>query len=153
MFFFVKDLVDDKRITIEYCHTHKMIADVFTKPLQGRLFRTLRSVTLGRISVSEFMKNHPNMSASKERVGNWVITYEAGYTSQTLIFPSIYESTIFHNFPLYVWLLNRWMKFCLFSNVLFAVYFCKHVLNFCLLLVIWMWVKWDEKSSHSFKII
>ena len=69
-YFFVKDLVDDKRITIEYCHTHKMIADFFTKPLQGRLFRALRSVILGHISVSEFMKNHPNMSASKERVGN-----------------------------------------------------------------------------------
>lgn len=34
-YFFVKDRVDNKEFAIEYCPTKEMIADYFTKPLQG----------------------------------------------------------------------------------------------------------------------
>jgi hypothetical protein len=39
-YFFVKDQVDSKRVRIEHCPTADMIADYFTKPLQGAPFRS-----------------------------------------------------------------------------------------------------------------
>ena len=65
-YFYVKDLVDKGRIKIKYCPTHKMLADFFTKPLQGNLFRTMKRVILGQEPLShldEYMT-----SSSKERV-------------------------------------------------------------------------------------
>jgi hypothetical protein len=41
-FFFAKDRVDSGEIKLEYCPTADMVADIFTKPLQGELFRKLR---------------------------------------------------------------------------------------------------------------
>jgi Reverse transcriptase (RNA-dependent DNA polymerase) len=41
-YFFITDRVADKDLTIEYCPTKEMLADYFTKPLQGALFRKLR---------------------------------------------------------------------------------------------------------------
>jgi hypothetical protein len=41
-FFFVKDRVDKGEFTIEYCPTECMLADYFTKPLQGALFTKFR---------------------------------------------------------------------------------------------------------------
>ena len=40
-YFFVKDMVDKKLVRVLYCPTGKMLADLFTKPLQGSLFRFL----------------------------------------------------------------------------------------------------------------
>jgi len=40
-YFFVTDNVERKKMTIEYCPTGDMIADYFTKPLQGSPFRKL----------------------------------------------------------------------------------------------------------------
>ena len=37
-YFFVKDMVDKKLVQVLYCPTDKMLADFFTKPLQGSLF-------------------------------------------------------------------------------------------------------------------
>jgi hypothetical protein len=41
-YFYVKDHVDNRTITIEHCPTNDMVADFFTKPLQGHLFKRLR---------------------------------------------------------------------------------------------------------------
>ena len=41
-FFFIKDRVSLKEILIEYCPTAEMVADFFTKPLQGKQFDKLR---------------------------------------------------------------------------------------------------------------
>jgi hypothetical protein len=41
-YFFIKDQVDSKRVKIEHCPTADMMADFFTKPLQGTQFRKLR---------------------------------------------------------------------------------------------------------------
>jgi hypothetical protein len=41
-YFFVSDRVKNGEMRIEYCPTDEMIADFFTKPLQGSLFRKLR---------------------------------------------------------------------------------------------------------------
>ena len=45
-FFFAKDRVASGEIKVEYCPTEDMLADLFTKPLQGELFRKLRALLL-----------------------------------------------------------------------------------------------------------
>ena len=40
-YFFVKDCMASNEIQIEYCPTEDMIADFFTKPLQGKQFYKL----------------------------------------------------------------------------------------------------------------
>ena len=45
--FFVKDRVDKKEVKVEYCPSRLMLADFFTKPLQGVLFEKFRSVIMG----------------------------------------------------------------------------------------------------------
>jgi hypothetical protein len=42
-YFFVKDRIDSKEIELRYIGTEEMIADFFTKPLQGALFISMRS--------------------------------------------------------------------------------------------------------------
>jgi len=46
-YFFVKDRVEQKEFRIEYCSTNDMIADYFTKPLQGKQFLRFREVIMG----------------------------------------------------------------------------------------------------------
>jgi hypothetical protein len=67
-YFFVKDRVDKKEIEILYCPTEQMLADYFTKPLQGSLFRKFRRVIMGYDPIS-ILKEFPS-SKMKERVGN-----------------------------------------------------------------------------------
>jgi hypothetical protein len=42
-FFFIKDRITSEGLTIKYCPTKCMLADYYTKPLQGSLFRKLRA--------------------------------------------------------------------------------------------------------------
>ena len=46
-YFFIKDRVDSQELIIEYLPTEEMIADFFTKPLQGEMFKKLRDKILG----------------------------------------------------------------------------------------------------------
>jgi hypothetical protein len=46
-YFFIKDRIDNEELKIEYLPTEDMIADFFTKPLQGDLFKKLRDKVLG----------------------------------------------------------------------------------------------------------
>jgi KUP system potassium uptake protein len=41
-FYFVKDRIESGEICVEYCPSEEMIADFFTKPLQGALFIRIR---------------------------------------------------------------------------------------------------------------
>jgi len=68
-YFFVKDRVDRKEIEISYCPTASMLADFFTKPLQGTLFKTFRSVIMGHEDISVLFKLH----RIQERVGKDII--------------------------------------------------------------------------------
>jgi hypothetical protein len=65
-YFFLKDRVARGEVDILYCPTEMMIADFFTKPLQGALFRKLKSVIMGEIDVKTFLAMS---SGPKERVG------------------------------------------------------------------------------------
>jgi hypothetical protein len=41
-YYFITDHIAKQELTVEYCPTKEMLADFFTKPLQGSLFRALR---------------------------------------------------------------------------------------------------------------
>lgn len=45
-YFFVTDRIQAKELTVEYCPTGDMWADVFTKPLQGAAFAKFRKLIL-----------------------------------------------------------------------------------------------------------
>ena len=46
-YFWVKDKVDQGEVRVEYLPTHLMVADFFTKPLVGALFKKLRNYVMG----------------------------------------------------------------------------------------------------------
>ena len=43
-FFYVKERIEADDIRIEKCHTSTMVADIFTKPLTGALYRSIRTL-------------------------------------------------------------------------------------------------------------
>jgi len=47
-YFYVKDLLERGIVKIEHCCAEDMIADFFTKPLQGRKFKIMRDLILNR---------------------------------------------------------------------------------------------------------
>jgi hypothetical protein len=47
-FFWIKENLEDLHIKVRHCRTLKMLADFFTKPLQGSLFRLFRDIILGK---------------------------------------------------------------------------------------------------------
>ena len=66
-YFFVKDRVDKGELEIKYCNTKRMLADFFTKPLQGLQFRLLRDIVMGYRHVND-LKNM--VFSPEERVEN-----------------------------------------------------------------------------------
>ena len=54
---------------VQHCPTKRMLADFFTKPLQGALFNRFRSILLGHHKVADL---DVPPSPSKERVGGAV---------------------------------------------------------------------------------
>jgi hypothetical protein len=65
-YFFIKDRVQIEGITIRHCPTLQMLADFFTKPLQGSLFKVFRDVILGYKHISILSPTSPVMH--EERV-------------------------------------------------------------------------------------
>jgi hypothetical protein len=51
-YFFITDHAKRHDIRIVHCPTADMLADFFTKPLQGSLFRKFRSILLGETHIS-----------------------------------------------------------------------------------------------------
>ena len=51
-YFFVKDRVDKGEVKVEYCPMLQMLADFFTKPLQGALYNKFRDVIMGYKHIS-----------------------------------------------------------------------------------------------------
>jgi hypothetical protein len=52
-YFFIKQYVEENQIKVEYIKTTDMVADIFTKPLQGEQFVRLRDKILGLLPMSE----------------------------------------------------------------------------------------------------
>ena len=65
-FFWVKDRVEKKEVEIKYCPTTLMLADYFTKPLQGNVFRRFRDVIMGKVHINDLLLD-PDFKI-KERV-------------------------------------------------------------------------------------
>ena len=62
-YFFVTDKIVNKEVRVVYCPTEAMIADYFTKPLQGKLFRTMRYWIMNSVPEDE------NPGGTQECVG------------------------------------------------------------------------------------
>ena len=54
-YFWIKDKVDNNEVRVQYLPTHIMLADYFTKPLQGSQFRLLRDFIMGWRSLEELV--------------------------------------------------------------------------------------------------
>jgi hypothetical protein len=68
-YFHIKDRVDSKEMTIQHCPTADMLADFFTKPLQGRLFYKLRDQIMNLDSNSLYHSNHRSVLRTVDNVG------------------------------------------------------------------------------------
>ncbi|KAI2490730.1 Reverse transcriptase (RNA-dependent DNA polymerase) [Fragilaria crotonensis] len=66
-YFWIKDRVQSNGVTIQHCPTLEMLADFFTKPLQGNLFRRFRDVILGYSHI-DTLRRDPAVPV-EERVG------------------------------------------------------------------------------------
>jgi hypothetical protein len=66
-YFFIKDRILDGDMEVVYCPTELMLADFYTKPLQGSLFKKFRSVILGYEHVNILERDTSTMV--EERVG------------------------------------------------------------------------------------
>ena len=58
--FFLKDRIDLENLDVQHCPTEQMLADFFTKPLQGSLFRKFREVIMGHKHINSLKVNVPN---------------------------------------------------------------------------------------------
>ena len=45
-YYFVTDRINADELSVEYCPTEMMLADFYSKPLQGKMFRLFRSILL-----------------------------------------------------------------------------------------------------------
>jgi hypothetical protein len=75
-YFFIKDRLEIEDFKVQYCPTEQMLADFFTKPLQGKLFRRLREVVMGHEHVNTLRE--ATSATSQERVGMKDIPKESG---------------------------------------------------------------------------
>ena len=48
-YFFVHDRIKSGKLNVVFCPTEKMLADFFTKPLQGKIFKDFRSAMMGHV--------------------------------------------------------------------------------------------------------
>ena len=67
-YFWLKDRVNKKEVEIQYYLTHLRLADYFTKPLQGKLFRRFREVIMGYKYINDLLLD--TLFPLKERVEN-----------------------------------------------------------------------------------
>ena len=67
-YFWIKDRTKAEGIAIRHCPTLHMLADFFTKPLQGILFKRFRDVILGYKHVNSLALDVPHLA--EERVGD-----------------------------------------------------------------------------------
>jgi hypothetical protein len=66
-YFFIKDRIGLEGIDVQHCPTEQMLADFFTKPLQGSLFRKFREVIMGHRHIDSLKEATP--TPTQERVG------------------------------------------------------------------------------------
>jgi hypothetical protein len=57
-YFFITDRIARKEVAIQYCPTKEMVADYFTKPLQGELFYKFRDQIMGVVPMDTIIGDH-----------------------------------------------------------------------------------------------
>ena len=60
-YFFITDRVQQNEVSIKYCPTKEMVADYFTKPLQGALFYKLRAMVMNMDMVNTTNNIDPSL--------------------------------------------------------------------------------------------
>ena len=50
-YFFTKDVIERENMEIKHCPTEQMIADFYTKPIQGKQFYKLRNIIMGHDTI------------------------------------------------------------------------------------------------------
>jgi hypothetical protein len=58
-YFFITDCIASKEVAIQYCPTKEMVADYFTKPLQGLLFYKFRDQIMGLAGPNGYYHRRP----------------------------------------------------------------------------------------------
>ncbi len=72
-YFFVADRVASNEVSIQYCPTGEMIADFFTKPLQGALFQKFRDFIMNHDPSTDSLSDHTGRSVLRNETNNaWV---------------------------------------------------------------------------------
>jgi len=79
-YFFMKDWIKSKDIKVVYCPTEKMLADFFTKPLQGSLFDKFKNVLMGYTNIDKLSPS--TLPSTKERVGEKELIIERNDDSE-----------------------------------------------------------------------
>jgi hypothetical protein len=93
-YFFIKDKIEKDEISVVYCPTEDMIADYFTKPLQGSQFTRFRDIIMGisRVSSKERVGKGDTLSTTKydndnnDKTNKTDIAEGIGKTSKTVQF-------------------------------------------------------------------
>ena len=70
-YFWIKDRVDNKEVRIEYLPTHILLADYYTKPLQGSRFRVLREYIMGWRPIEDLTITKFDENESENLGGCW----------------------------------------------------------------------------------
>ena len=65
-YFWITDRVKQEGMTIEYCPTGTMLADFFTKPLQGSLFKKMRDIVQGHQTVDILDQKQEKCAVTKQ---------------------------------------------------------------------------------------
>jgi hypothetical protein len=89
--FFMKGRVAEDNITIRHCPTEQMLADFFTKPLQGALFQQFKAILMGTAHINTLYTIPPTPSTtSEERVEEYsnsnesnIVKYGGGTSTET----------------------------------------------------------------------
>jgi len=121
--FFMQDRFESEGISVVYCPTDEMLANFFTKPLQGSLFRKFRAVLLGHCHVNTLTKTP--LPPSKERVENSILEkVRSGASGQTFASPTkkkVSEQMEVASVPTYASILKKGLKWAPVSVSFFLI--------------------------------
>ena len=81
-YFFIQDVLKREKIDLLHCKTDRMIADYYTKPLQGNLFKKLRNYIMGItiMPIEERVGNNIKMKKNNEAIDKTVNGYKPSYS-------------------------------------------------------------------------